>query len=191
MREPPVASLTHETAAQWAGQLLSRYSLRLEGIKWIPGYGGSAAVSDDGVILTLGEQVLQDAATMRFHVAHEVGHVVLGHATGLRRRRLRLTVISVAVTLVLEGGVMAAAVLWSWPIVLVPVVLLAAMGALSRCAVLPLERAADEFAAAHGAPASSASIPPTPWLNRWVLKTHPTQQERSRPIAPMLSSHPM
>lgn len=169
-----------QSAQQWAQQLLATHSFRLQAIEWTPGHGGSASVVGSDVTLVLGEHVLQDAATTRFHIAHEVGHVVLGHLTGLRQRRTRAIGICLVLTVIAEVAAMAAAVAWSWPIVLVPLVLMAAMSTLSRRAVLPLERDADAFAAGHGAPSSSATIPPTPWVSRWLLKTHPTQSERRR-----------
>ncbi|PWJ23297.1 peptidase M48-like protein [Branchiibius hedensis] len=166
-------------AERWATQLATAHQVELASITWAAGAGGIARMTDTGAQLVLAHEILVDDATMRFHVAHEIGHVVLGHARS-RRQQLR----SAAPYLVAGGAVelatIVSAAFWRWSIALLPIVFVATLAVIARRVVLPRERQADSFAAANGAPAWLARPPATgrgPLAK--LIKTHPTWAERS------------
>ena len=171
--------LLEADAERLARQLAGSHGVDLASIRWVAGTGGVARMTDTGAELVLAREILVDDATMRFHVAHEIGHVVLGHARG-RRQQLR----SAAPYLVTSGAAELVAIVgaafWRWSIVLLPVVFVATLTVIARRVVLPRERLADEFAAANGAPAWLARPPAASrGLLARLIKTHPTWAERS------------
>ncbi len=165
-------------AERWATRLAASHGVELAGITWAAGAGGAARMTDAGAELTLAPEILVDVATMRFHVAHEVGHVVLGHARG-RRQQLRAAAPYLAVGGAVELAAIIGAAFWRWSIVMLPIAFVLTLAVLARRVVLPQERAADAFAAANRAPAWLASPPAKARLMARLIKTHPTWAERS------------
>lgn len=165
-------------AERWAHQLAAGHDVELVGITWTAGTGDAARATGAGAQLVLAHEILVDDATMRFHVAHEIGHVVLGHARG-RREQLCAAAPYLMAGAAVELAAIVAAAFWRWSIALLPVTFLIVLAALARRVVLPLERQADAFAAANGAPAWLARPPAErKGVAGRLIKTHPTWAER-------------
>lgn len=181
--------VTEADAEAWARQLAMDHHVDLEEISWVAGEGGWVRLTDAGPRLTLARSILVDRPTMRFHVAHEVGHLALGHASD-GRARVRAAVPYLVLGVLLELVAMVVASWWRWCIVAIPLVFLALLAVMGRRLVLPRERQADQFAATVGAPAWAAQPPPErrQWGSR-LIKTHPTWSERiSGPSGPVTGS---
>ena len=128
--------LSQHDAEQWAIALAARHAVHLEPIHWVPGATASIQRSPRGGQLSIGTDLLLDEGTAQFHIAHEIGHLALGH---VRTRRQRLQVISpyLAAAAAAELAVILATIYWTPAFLLIPVVFIGVLTVLARRVVLP------------------------------------------------------
>jgi hypothetical protein len=169
-------------------------SVHVDRVEWLPGkHSGSASRCGGMVVIRLGEGILDDVEDARWAVAHEMGHVVLGHIASSRRRRAALVCAGAGgflPALGAIGGVLLAGDVGASVGVLAGMgVWLLAVALFGRRVIRPQEIRADAYAAARGCPVTShvaelylARRAQRQWWDRGVERfrgTHPPWPARA------------
>lgn len=145
--QPPLAAGEVEELVR---RLSRRWSLPAPAVEWAAGHS-RGEMSGDGSRLLLGTGLLADPESARFTVAHELGHLALGHVGARRRVAARILLRRLA-------PVAAVAALW----LLLPAPALAVLPVAAFPLLAPWLRRGEEAAA--DAWAAAAGFPLTPGL---------------------------
>ncbi|MDE9366883.1 M48 family metalloprotease [Luteipulveratus sp. YIM 133132] len=144
-------------AEAYVGELAAAAGLPAVAVTWVDGDDGAAYTRDGRHEIVLGRDTLRHPGRLRFTVAHEIGHLALGHTdTALARRG---AVAYAAEALALTAGLLLVAVALPVLALAVPVALLGHLHAMLRTRLWPRELAADRYAADAGAPITLAGQP--------------------------------
>lgn len=157
-------------------------------VRWADVAGGTTTLTQGRHVITLGHAMLEDPERVRFTALHELGHVALRH---MLRWKVALRVLALLVTALfpITGAVALARAASGDPEVTIAAGFAAALLSLLcvhlplRLLFWPLEYAADDFAARHGAAmtphiAEQHAALGLPRRIDWLLSTHPTPAAR-------------
>lgn len=157
-------------------------------VRWTDAASGATMLRQGRHVITLGRAMLDDPERVRFAVLHELGHVALRH---MLRWKVALRVLALIVTTLapIVGAVGLTRATSGDPEIAIAAGFAAALLSLLcvhlplRLLFWPLEYAADDFAARHGATmtphiAEQHAALGLPRRIDWLLSTHPTPTAR-------------